>query len=106
MRPSANNLEHLMKCPVCDRNYNHTRALILEEEVNKTAFHVTCESCKISTIVLISSNNFGLVSLGILTDLDRNEAKRLYKNDAISSNQVIELHQFLKEFDGGVKEFI
>lgn len=80
--------------------------LVLEEETNKTTLHVTCESCKVSSLVFISSGKMGIVSLGMLTDLTREEAKGLFKGEAISTDQVIEVHEYLKSFKGGINEFI
>ena len=106
MKKSINNLDGLMKCPLCNKKYGQAKILILEEEKNRTTLHVTCESCKISSLVFISSGKMGIVSLGMLTDLTREEAKALFKNEAISADQVIEIHEYLKNFKGEVSEFI
>jgi hypothetical protein len=44
--------------------------------------------------------------MGVLTDLEQSEAKRLFKGEAISSDEVLTVHQFLKEHHGGVDELI
>jgi len=106
MLPIIQNLKHLTKCPECNRAYSHTKALVLDEDSNKTTFHITCDACKVSTLIFVSSGKTGIVSFGILTDLSRNEVKKLFKTEAISADQVIEMHEFLKDFGGSIKEFI
>jgi hypothetical protein len=96
MKPSINNLENLVKCPVCSKRYEQTKILVLEEEMNKTTLHVTCEKCKISSIVFISSGKMGIVSLGMLTDLQQEEARNMFKKEAISADNIIEIHEYLK----------
>ena len=106
MKPSVNNLENLVKCPICNKKYGQAKILVLEENNNKTTLHVTCGSCKISSLIFISSGKMGIVSLGMLTDLTKEEAKNLFKNEEISADNVIEVHEYLKNFKGGIKEFI
>lgn len=106
MKNPINNLEHLTKCPVCNNKYGQVKALVLDEEDNRTTFHVTCDSCKTSALVFISISQFGAVSLGILIDLNRHEVKRFFKKEAVSADQVIEAHEFLKNFKGKIQEFI
>lgn len=106
MRTSVNNLENLVKCPICNKKYGQAKVLVLEEEGNRTTFHLTCENCENSSLIFISSGKFGIVSLGMLTDLTREEAKELFKSESISPDQVIEVHEYLKDFKGGINGFI
>jgi hypothetical protein len=106
MQNSINNLENLVKCPICNKKYGQTKVLVLEEEQNRTTLHVTCDHCKISSLVFVSSGKLGVVSLGILTDLNREEARNLFRGEEISADQVIEVHKYLKDFKGGISQFI
>ena len=106
MKPSINNLDNLAKCPICNKKYGQTKILVLREETNKTTIHVTCESCKISSLVFISSGKMGIVSIGMLTDLTREEAGSLFNNEEVSADNVIEMHEYLKNFKGEISEFI
>lgn len=106
MRTSVNNLENLVKCPICNKKYGQTKVLVLEEEGNRTTLHLTCGNCENSSLIFISSGKFGIVSLGMLTDLTREEAKELFRSESISPDQVIEVHEYLKDFKGGINGFI
>ena len=105
MKTSVNNLDSLVKCPICNKKYGQTKILVLEEDENRTTLHLTCGECQNSSLVFISSGKLGIVSLGILTDLGREEVKSLFKSEAISTDQVIEVHKYLKD-SGGISEFI
>jgi hypothetical protein len=80
--------------------------LVLKKEGARTTLHLTCGQCKTSTLVFISARKFGIVSFKILTDLDSREAKRLFQSKTVSTDQVIEVHQFLKNFKGEAKDFV
>lgn len=106
MKTSIDNLENLVRCPICNKKYGQTKILVLEEEGNRTTLHLTCENCKNSSLVFISLGKMGIVSLGMLTDINREEARSLFKSEAVSSDQVIEVHEYFKDFKGGINEFI
>lgn len=106
MKTSLDHLKPLAHCPVCNKEYDPVKALLLEEGESHTVLHITCPACGISNVVLISATQWGVVSMGVLTDLEKEEATGLFRGEAVSSDQVIEVHNFLKGFEGGVKDFI
>ena len=80
--------------------------VVVDEDDKRTTLHMTCESCGASSMIFVSLGQFGAISLGVLTDLEQSEAKRIYQSEAISTDQVIEVHQFLKQYDGGIEALI
>jgi hypothetical protein len=106
MKTSPDNLKSLMQCSVCHHKYEPVKALLLEERGDQTTFHVTCASCGVSTVVLVSASQFGLMSMGLLTDLEGEEVRYLFGEAAVSSDEVLDAHLFLKEFSGSAEEFL
>lgn len=106
MKMPLENIQPLMRCPVCNKKYRPVKMLILDEDDKRTMFHLTCESCRVSTLVSVSLGQLGAMSVGVLTDLDQSEARTVFQGEAISSDQVIEVHQFLKNYSGGVEALI
>jgi transcription elongation factor Elf1 len=106
MKTSLDHLKPLMRCPVCNKKYAPAKALLLEEQENHSVLHMTCPACGVSTVVFVSASQWGVVSMGVLTDLEGTEARNLFRNEAISTDQVIEMHNFLKEFKGSAKDFV
>ena len=106
MKPSLENLKPLIRCSVCQKKYEPGKVLLLEEEEKKTTLHLTCDACGVSSLVFVSLSQMGAVSFGILTDLDRSEAKKFYGGEAISSDDALEAHAFLKTFQGGAVDYL
>ena len=100
------NLQSLVRCPVCNKKYKPAKMLVLDEDDKRTTLHLTCDSCGASSMVFVSMGQFGAVSLGLLTDLKQSEARAVFFGEAISSDQVIEAHQFLKQYEGGIEALI
>lgn len=82
------------------------KMLVIDEDDKRTTLHMTCEGCSAATIVFVSLGQFGVVTLGTLTDLEQSEARRVFSGEAVSADNVIEVHQFLKNYDGGIEALI
>ncbi len=106
MKLPLENIQSLIRCPVCNKKYRSMKMLVIEEDDKRTTLHMTCESCSAATIVYVSLGQFGVVTLGTLTDLEQSEARRVFSGDVVSANNVIEAHQFLKNYTGGVEALI
>ncbi|MBI2439065.1 MAG: hypothetical protein HYV45_00450 [Candidatus Moranbacteria bacterium] len=106
MKMALENIQSLIRCPVCNKKYRSMKMLVLDEDDKKTTLHLSCEGCKASSIVFVSMGQFGVVSLGFLTDLKQSEAKTVFSEEVVSTDQVIEAHQFLKQYTGGVEAFL
>ncbi len=106
MKPNLENLKALVHCPVCDKEYRPVKMLLLSQEEKRSTLHLTCEACGASTLVYVSLSPMGVVSLGVLTDLEQTEARNLFQKAPISSDEVLQVHQFLKEYSGGVEALI
>lgn len=106
MKGLVSSLKQLAKCPACNKKCQTAEVLVLKKEKMRTILHLTCDRCKTSALVFISTGKFGIVSFKILTDLGSREAKRLFQGQSVSTDQVIEVHQFLKKFKGEAKDFI
>lgn len=106
MRNKNNNPDGLIRCSVCESGFSRRDITILEESGQKSIFHVTCSKCGSSTIVIFSSNQNGIVSLGVATDLDKNEVKKMFQSDAISADEVIDAHQLMSNYNGDLTELV
>lgn len=96
MKSPIDSLENLTRCPNCNATYGNTKALLLETDQKRTTFHLTCAKCQANALIFVSVNQFGIVSTGALTDLDKDEAKLFFNKEAVSSDQVLAVHEYLK----------
>ena len=106
MRIPLENMQSFLGCPVCPEKNQPTKVVVLEEGAKKSTLHLTCETCLSSAIITVSMGQFGLMSMGVLTDLEQAEAKKMFHAPAVTSDQVLEAHQFLKNFSGEVEALI
>jgi transcription elongation factor Elf1 len=106
VKTPLDNLKPLIHCPACNKEYRPAKILLLDQEEKRSTLHLTCDSCGASTLVYVSLSQYGVVSMGVLTDLDQSEAKGLFKEEPVSPDEVLEVHEFLKQHEGGVDDFI
>lgn len=91
----GNSLDFLAKCSFCGSGFGVENLVLLEEQEQKTILHVTCSKCKTSAIFFLSNNQSGILSLGIMTDLDKDEVVQKFARGAVSADEVIDAHQFI-----------
>ncbi len=96
----GNNPDLLAKCSVCEGDLEEGDMVVLEDQDQRTTFHVTCPKCRTSSIVLISNSQAGMVSLGLATDLDSEEVRTKFFTNSVSSDDVINVYQFLSGYEG------
>lgn len=95
MEGQEHGLKHLTKCPLCKAKYSHSQASVLEESDVRTVFHLTCSKCNSAVLAFVSDSQQGIVSLGVATDLTRQEAKEILGSKPIDSEQVLRVYENL-----------
>lgn len=98
MQGLSNDLSHIAKCPVCEKKYKKESATVLEIGQKRNTVHFTCESCQVASLVFISKEQAGIVGVGILTDLVKNEVRNVFQKEAVSADQVLGVHNFFKKY--------
>ncbi len=86
-------LKQLLKensCQQCNSKYTEDDVTILGSLKDEVIMHVTCSKCQANVLVNAS--------------LSRKHRKLDVQNTPVSSNEVIEVHQFLQTFDGDFKK--
>lgn len=104
MKMPLENLQSLVRCMVCNKKHRPRKMIVLEEGADRTTFHLSCDDCGTASLLFLSQGQMGIVSLGMMTDLEQGEARRLYKGAPVSSDEVLEAHTVLKNFTGDVKD--
>jgi arginine/lysine/ornithine decarboxylase len=95
MEKKLNHGDFLAKCSVCDSSLAPGNIVVVDENEQKSTLHVTCLKCNSAAMVFLSSGQGGIVSLGMATDLDADEVKEKMSREAISADEIIDLHQFV-----------
>ena len=85
----------MIKCEACGHNYEVAGIEILGHEDNLWLFSASCSFCQTQGLVAI------VVKEGkIATDLTDVEYERFSQSITVGVDDVLDMHNFLKEFDG------
>ena len=107
MNTPLDNFQSFLTCPLCPKKDGVPEQITFLEESNKKAvFHVSCSQCHTASIVSVTSGQFGMMSVGVLTDLKQEEAKQVFGSETVSPNHVLEVHQLLRDEAVGVETLI
>ncbi len=94
------------KCPVCNKKYTSAKITPLTEDETRSTMHVSCPSCGVSSILFVSANQWGVASVGILTDLEEEEVKRHFGKEVVSVDSALDAYVFLKECGGKAEKLL
>ncbi|TSA44981.1 hypothetical protein D4R52_03310 [bacterium] len=99
-------LAFVLRCPICGNKYNTERTNIVDsretERTGNTAMlvHTDCEKCKSSVVFSISMEGPDIFSVGMVTDLTSQDTKKFREAKAVTADDVLAFHDFLRNFDG------
>lgn len=90
-------LKLISVCPMCDTNYNPHEAQLVGEAEDSHFLHITCQKCHHSIIALVLVSQGGISSVGLVTDLSFEDVLKFRKAEAVSVDDVLDLHTLLKD---------
>ena len=93
------NIRTMMRCPSCGANYESDNIHFLGQLDMAALIQLDCQSCGLpvmATIVVSDKNN---AQTKILSDLNKEDLESASK-DPVTTDHVVDMHQFLKKFDG------
>lgn len=95
--PTPNLLAH---CPLCQAAYDDGAVQLLGESGPTLAargtsrmFHLTCKKCARAVLAVILESAQGVSSIGLVTDLEAQDAVRVHTTAPISADDVVAAHQ-------------
>ncbi len=86
----------LAHCPVCQAAYNASEIRLLGEKGAARLFHCTCNTCGQSVLAIVLENFGNISSLGLVTDLELQDALRFRNAEAVSLDECITMHRILQ----------
>ncbi len=86
-----------MKCSACGQNYESHDIEILGHRAELWFMRVHCAACKTHVLIaaVVKESKSPAVS-----DLGKAEYTRFKKLSAVAGDELLDMHNFLKEFDG------
>ncbi|MFC1897043.1 hypothetical protein ACFLX8_00520 [Chloroflexota bacterium] len=87
-----------IKCNVCGQHYDVDNVKVLGHQEDLWFLNVFCSACQTQCLVA------AVVKEGrkpkVITDLTEAELARFEKLDKLTADEVLDMHSFLKNFDG------
>jgi len=89
-------LKFIGQCPICKAKYENDKARLFAKKESANLIHITCGACASNFIAMIVTMGQAISSVGVITDLNFEDAKKIYKTHPVSVDEIIEGYQFIK----------
>lgn len=77
------------RCPICNAEYPVESAKLFARKDSANMVHINCSKCGSAVMFMIMVIGHGLSSVGMVTDLSFEDAKRLYGADEITLDEAL-----------------
>jgi hypothetical protein len=91
-------------CPVCGRSLKGCDVQVLSHEEERFHLQVTCAQCQVTFIVVLAIAGGAVEE--IQTEITEREVEPVEAAEPITVDEIIDLHLFLKNFQGTLAELI
>lgn len=86
-------LRVINRCPVCGSVYSEQKAKLFAQREKTQMIHFACESCQGNFIAMVMFMNRGLSTIGLISDLNFEDAKNKFVLPPITLDEVIIYHK-------------
>ena len=87
----------LGNCPVCSAKFSSSKSSQIGEFEGVRTLYVECKKCSSSVVLGIVKNMPGVITtVGMLTDMKREDIERLDHMRPITADDVLEMHKYLE----------
>ena len=91
-----------IKCSLCGRHYNRGDIKVMSHKEDLWFFSAYCSTCKTRALVAIIVKNGKPPEL--VTELTEKELSKFVNREAVTADEVMDMHNFLKHYSGDFKE--
>lgn len=92
-------LKFMGKCPLCSAAYDTVAAKLFAKKDGANLIHLTCAKCKSAFMAIIMTFGQGMSTVGMVTDMSFEDAKKMYGGQPLTVDEIIEGYQFLQKED-------
>lgn len=86
----------LSHCPLCKKTYPEAAVRHLGEQNGANMYHCTCQACGHAMMAVVLEQAGLVSSIGIVTDLEINDALGFFQAKPVSNDECIEAHRVLE----------
>jgi hypothetical protein len=90
----------IIKCGLCGRHYNNGDIKALSHKEDFWFLSASCSACKTRSMVAVIIKNGKPPEL--VTDLTEEELSAFEGREATTADEVLDMHNFLKDFSGDI----
>ena len=90
-------LKFINRCPICSGTYDGKEAKLFAKNDAATLVHMTCAECASYFVAMVLVVGQGVSSVGMVTDLSFDDARRLYRQEPLSTDEMIEAHELIQK---------
>ena len=87
-----------VECPVCGQHYGEDNIDVLSQQEDLWFLRVVCSACHTQSFVAAVITEGGVAE--VINDLTEAELDRFRNMDEVTANELLDMHDFLKDFDG------
>jgi hypothetical protein len=106
MQPMDKSFMHqslqMLHCPQCGNLYNNSEVGVLQESDMAVLATITCAKCHYQSVVTLSLG--GGMPMNTPSDLKSTEVNRFLQEEPISTDDLLDIHQYLKKTRGNFNE--
>ncbi|MFA5995472.1 MAG: hypothetical protein WCW27_04145 [Patescibacteria group bacterium] len=84
-------------CPICSADKQALQSNIVNHRNNAELLHIQCQACQGAVVALVFSSGSIVSSIGLLTDLTREEVLKFQNKSLLSEDYLIDLHHFFNQ---------
>ena len=89
------NKQAIIFCPLCSKDYTPDNMRIVEQAGETILGHSQCPKCRGAILSLLFSDFIGVTLVGLVTDLDYQDALRLKESAPIDEDDILDVYQLL-----------
>lgn len=91
-----------IRCVVCSQKYGESDVFVMGRQDDVWMLMVSCPHCQTQGIILAMVKEDEQIE--VITDLTPEELRRMEQMPAIDVDDVLDVHRFLRDFDGDFRE--
>jgi hypothetical protein len=90
-------LKFINRCPICSSAYNADSAKLFDRNDSASLVHLTCEKCHSYFVAMVLLLGQGVSSVGMVTDLNFEDVKRLHGKKPLTTDEIIDAHEEMQK---------
>jgi hypothetical protein len=87
--------ETIIYCPLCNKEYCPVSLQVVDQAAETILAHSNCPACEGSILSLLYKDFLGITLLGLVTDMNYEDALKLKNAEAVDSDEVLSLFEQL-----------